>query len=240
VPQCLSGGQALTPTRSIGWMREGEKLIVQAAHAAVPFERPSLLTGWTRKRVLSHLAGNAVALSNLLTWARTGVETPMYADAQAREDGIEQWCGVDAVALLLRVNDTRKQLDQAVTDLPEAAWDTKVQTNSGRIVEASFVPWMRAREVYIHAVDLDCGVTFADIPVDVRTALLDEVVPFLSGKAGCPALDLRAANEQWQLTDGGDVVQAPTTGHLLAWLIGRSTGEDLDFSGELPSLPRWL
>ena len=230
----------MTPTRSIGWMREGEALLAQVAQAAVPFERPSLLPGWTRERVLSHLAGNAVALRNLLTWARASVWTPMYADAQAREDQIEQWCGIDAVTLLERLNDTRGRLDQDVDDLPDAAWDAKVQTNSGRIVPASFVPWMRVREVYIHAVDLDCGVTFVDIPAAVRTALVDEVVPFLSGKAGCPSLDLRAENEQWQLTDGGDVVQASTTGHLLAWLIGRSTGGDLDFSGKLPSLPRWL
>src|SRR5947209_4673969 len=34
---------------------------------------PSLLPGWTRGHVLAHLARNADALVNLLTWARTGV-----------------------------------------------------------------------------------------------------------------------------------------------------------------------
>ena len=49
----------------------------------------SLLPGWTRAHVLAHLANNADALVNLLTWARTGVETPMYASPEAREAGIE-------------------------------------------------------------------------------------------------------------------------------------------------------
>src|SRR6266511_2471447 len=37
---------------------------------------PSLLPGWTRGHVLTHLARQADAITNLLTWARTGVDTP--------------------------------------------------------------------------------------------------------------------------------------------------------------------
>ena len=144
-----------------------------------------------------------------------------------------------AVALLGHLSETRERLDEAVADLPDAAWDERVQTNSGRVVDASFVPWMRVREVYIHAVDLDCGATFADVPADVRTALIDEAVEFLSAKDGCPSLHLRAADEAWTLGGGGDPVDAPDTARLLAWLIGRSSGADL-VSGELPALPRWL
>jgi maleylpyruvate isomerase len=42
---------------------------------------PSLLPGWSRGHVLTHLARNADSLRNLLIWARTGVETPQYANA---------------------------------------------------------------------------------------------------------------------------------------------------------------
>ncbi|MEU4755514.1 maleylpyruvate isomerase N-terminal domain-containing protein, partial [Micromonospora tulbaghiae] len=44
---------------------------------------PSLLPGWTRAHVLTHLARNADGFVNLLTSARTGEEIPMYASAQA-------------------------------------------------------------------------------------------------------------------------------------------------------------
>ena len=49
----------------------------------------SLLPGWSRGHVLTHIARNADGLSNLLVWARTGIETPQYPSRQAREDGIE-------------------------------------------------------------------------------------------------------------------------------------------------------
>ena len=41
--------------------------------------QPSRLPGWTRAHVLTHIARNADGLVNLVTWARTGEETPMYA-----------------------------------------------------------------------------------------------------------------------------------------------------------------
>jgi hypothetical protein len=50
---------------------------------------PSLLPGWTRAHVLAHVARNADALVNLLTWARTGQPRPMYADRQQRDAEIE-------------------------------------------------------------------------------------------------------------------------------------------------------
>jgi maleylpyruvate isomerase len=49
---------------------------------------PSLLPGWTRAHVLTHIARNADGLVNLVTWARTGEETPMYASTQARDTAI--------------------------------------------------------------------------------------------------------------------------------------------------------
>ena len=45
---------------------------------------PSLLPGWTRGHVLTHIARNADGLGNLLRWARTGITTPMYASREAR------------------------------------------------------------------------------------------------------------------------------------------------------------
>jgi maleylpyruvate isomerase len=49
---------------------------------------PSLLLGWPRRTVVAHVARNADALVNQLTWARTGEESPMYASTQARDTAI--------------------------------------------------------------------------------------------------------------------------------------------------------
>ncbi len=45
---------------------------------------PSLLPGWTRGHVITHIARNADSLGNLLIWAQTGVQTPQYANWDER------------------------------------------------------------------------------------------------------------------------------------------------------------
>ena len=49
----------------------------------------SRLPGWTRGHVLTHLARNADGFRNLLIWARTGTETPMYPSEESRDRDIE-------------------------------------------------------------------------------------------------------------------------------------------------------
>ena len=58
---------------------------------------PSLLPGWSRGHVLTHIARNADGMVNLLRWARTGTQTPMYASAQSRAADIEAGAGRDDV-----------------------------------------------------------------------------------------------------------------------------------------------
>ena len=48
------------------------------------FDAPSLVPGWTRRHVIAHVGYNARALTRLLEWAATGIETPMYAGADQR------------------------------------------------------------------------------------------------------------------------------------------------------------
>jgi Mycothiol maleylpyruvate isomerase N-terminal domain len=74
----------------LGWMAEGQQR-AEDADAGLDDARlrePSRLAGWSRGHVLSHLARNADALVNLLAWARTGVESRMYATPGDREEGI--------------------------------------------------------------------------------------------------------------------------------------------------------
>jgi uncharacterized protein (TIGR03083 family) len=59
----------------------------------------SLLPGWSRGHVLTHVARNADGLRNLLIWARTGVETLQYSSRGAREAAIEEGAGRAAAEL---------------------------------------------------------------------------------------------------------------------------------------------
>ena len=53
---------------------------------------------------------------------------------------------------------------------------------------------MRTREIYIHAIDLAAGTTFADLPPDFLAALLDDVTARRSAMGGGPALIIAATD----------------------------------------------
>src|SRR5690242_21249365 len=67
---------------------------------------PSLLPGWSRGHVLTHIARNADGLRNLLIWARAGTQTPMYASAESRSADIEAGAGRPAADLAADVGES--------------------------------------------------------------------------------------------------------------------------------------
>ncbi|WP_371572951.1 hypothetical protein [Streptomyces sp. NBC_01314] len=63
-----------------------------------------------------------------------------------------------------------------MAELTEEQWRAPVVTAQGRTVPASEVPWMRTREVMVHAVDLDTGIQFADLPEEFLAELRHDIV----------------------------------------------------------------
>ena len=221
------------------WWADGERALGTALGRLVPHEyaEPSLLPGWTRAHVLAHVAGNADALTNLLTWARTGVETPMYASPGARDAEIERRAALAPAELEAEVLAATRQLAEAVAALPEEAWTAEVRTAQGRVVAASEVFWIRAREVWVHAVDLDAGVGFADAPGELLAAVVDEVFAAWSRQGAVPAVTLFAGDREW---GSGEPAVAGSLTDVTGWVTGRTAGEGLRCDGPLPALPRWI
>jgi maleylpyruvate isomerase len=213
------------------------------------FAAPSGLPGWSRAHVLTHVARNADAMINLLTWARTGVPTPAYASDQQREADIEAGAQRRPAEVRADVIGSSDRLAQVVREMPGRAWAARVSNRHGTKILATDIPWSRAREMWIHAVDLDVGASFTDIPPPMLAELIDDVVGGLSSRPNCPTLRLIATDQQrgWTLGEvgggGGDVdeVRGPAAG-LVAWLVGRSRGRDLRTvdGARPPAPPRWL
>jgi maleylpyruvate isomerase len=154
------------------WIAEGTAL---CRKALVDLDGPSLLPGWTRKHVAAHLALNAEALGNLVEWARTGVEKRMYASPEQRNADIEAGARRSSAELLTWFDESARRLADALGELTESQWQARVLTAQGSEVPAAQIPWMRAREVMIHAVDLGTGVTFADLPEDFLEELCTDI-----------------------------------------------------------------
>jgi maleylpyruvate isomerase len=160
------------------WMDESTKLFLGCVERLSDddLRAATRLPGWSRAHVVAHVHHNAEALQRLLHWASTGERTPMYVGVEQRNAEIETSAGMEPAELRRRVQSSANDLAAAVDTLPEAAWSNEVQTAQGRTVPASEVLWMRTREVAVHAVDLDAGKTFADLPDELNTALAIDVV----------------------------------------------------------------
>lgn len=228
------------------WMESGTAELLQLS-ATVRIEAchgPTRLVGWHRGHLLTHLARNADAVGNLLEWAHTGVETPMYDSTDARARDIEQGAGRGRADLLADLAASCGRLDRRIAAMPCAAWAARVRTATGRRVEATEVLWLRAREVWLHAVDLDLGLAVADLPTPLCAALLADVAATLTSRHRGPAIRLVATDGYHTATVGSGeapVVVYGATSALVGWLAGRGPTDQLTASTSvLPSLPAWL
>ncbi|MGW3609865.1 maleylpyruvate isomerase family mycothiol-dependent enzyme [Micromonospora sp. NPDC005163] len=233
-----------TRADSLRWMAQGTKTFV-AALAALPDDRldgPTVLSGWTGKHLLAHVAANADALVNLAHWARTGEQTPMYSSPQQRDADIEASATRPAAELRAWTAQAAATLDARLAELDEQQWTNQVRTAQGRNVPAEEIPWMRAREVMVHAVDL--GVGFDDLAADFLAALIDDITAKRSAGGEGPPLTLTATDNDgtWAVAGTGD--PTPVTGtlaSLTAYLSGRPTDGVTGPAGQpAPELPRWL
>lgn len=227
------------PPTTINWWDRGERLFLETLSrlSDEDFDKPSLLPGWRRTTVVAHVARNADALVNLLTWARTGTESPMYASPEARDVAIAETAALSKVELRTDYQGAAKRLAAAVNEFPDTAWGNVVRTAQGRSVPASEVIWMRCREVWIHAVDLDIGISFADMPNHMLVALVDDVTDTWRRRKETPPVRFVAASEVW-----GEGVTTVTGNlpDLAAWVAGRRSDADLTIDGPTVELPRWL
>ena len=218
------------------------------------FAAPSALPGWSRAHVLTHIARNADAMVNLLTWARTGVPTPAYASDEQRDADIETGAKRPPDVIKADVFASSDRLAQAVRVMPEKAWTATVTNRQGLAVPATSIPWTRAREMWIHSVDLDVGASFADFPTPMLVELITDIAGTVGGRPDCPSLRLVATDQDrsWSIGPVGPAdadagpdavpeVRGPAA-ELAAWLAGRSKGRQLRTSagGRAPALPRWL
>ncbi|HXC84186.1 MAG TPA: maleylpyruvate isomerase family mycothiol-dependent enzyme [Trebonia sp.] len=245
----------MRPEQTLDWMRDGTERLLGAVAALddADLDEPCLLPGWNRRYLLSHLAANAGALRNLVYWARTGEERRMYASPEQRDADITAGARRPAGELRAWVASSADALAGDLATLPEPAWDAQVITAQGITRSAAEIPWMRAREVFVHAVDLACGAVgeagaggagFADQPAAFLGALLDDVTARRGAVGTGPALVVSATDTggRWQVAGAGapTAVSAPLA-VLAAWLTGRpASSASAPALRDAPALPPWL
>jgi len=214
------------------------------------FPAASLLPGWTRAHVVSHVGYNALGLTRLLRWAATGVETPMYESPEAREREIEEGARLGPEELRRLVSESATTLDAGWRELPDDAWNAEVRTVTGAPITAATTVWMRSREVWLHAVDLDNGGSFDDFPQELLDHLIANVLSTWRQRdaEGIPNLSLQPTDRAdgrppFALDPGrpAAIVLHGTTAALAAWAAGRSDrGVTTADGSPAPAAPRWI
>jgi maleylpyruvate isomerase len=208
---------------------------------------PSLLPGWTRGHVLSHIARNADGLANLLRWARTGTEIPMYASRERRAADIEAGAARPAAGLAADVRSSAAAFAAEAAGLPGDAWTAQVRALNGPHFPALGVLDRRLSEVEIHHVDLAAGYSPGDWPADFVADALPRVADSFTGRDDTPRCLVWARDAPHGYRIGPAGSSPPVVVHgepaaLLAWLLGRDNGATLRVSGEAataPAMPAW-
>jgi len=232
--------------QALEWLAEGTQLFLSGVEglANARLDAPSALPGWSRKHLIAHVSGNAEALGRLADWAATGVPTPMYSSPDQRAADIESGATLAPDVLRSWALTSAESLSRKLGQLSPPAWQAQVTTAQGRQVPATEIPWLRSREVMLHAVDLGSGLGFRDLPREFLLALLDDVIVKRTAAGDGPALVLAVSDvgEQRTLPGGGEPRRVSAgLASMMSWLTGRPGGRVRTASGAPPPvLPPWL
>ena len=226
------------PETALRWWADGELVVAGSIDRLTDDDlaADSNLPDWRRADVVAHLARNADALVNLLTWARTGVETPMYPSRAVRDADIEATAARPPADVRADYAAACARLAGAVRTMSAEAWEAQVRNGQGRLVPAGQVPWMRAKETWVHGTDLRAGLSFADLPADFCIALVDDVLALFAARDEPLQAVVVATDVDRTWGSGGPTVRGPVAA-VGAWLT-RSDASGL--TGDVPRPPAWL
>jgi maleylpyruvate isomerase len=187
---------------------------------------PSLLPGWNRAMVLTHLARNADGAAGVLTGARRGEAIPPYPHGpEGRSADIEAGRDRGASQLLEDLEGSVAGLAESYAAMSEADWEFESRWAAG-----SFSVWRllvsRWQEVEVHHVDLGLAYTAEDWPTEFVDTELNAVVPHLAGRLPPETALLLVppdGHREWRIgpADIGPTVVTAPAAQLLAWVFGR-------------------
>jgi maleylpyruvate isomerase len=148
---------------------------------------PSLLPGWTRARVLAHVARGADAMRDLLTGVRTGQDRSGGARAEAHQAGLEHSESLRPEELAADLADSAMALRTVARQLPGDGWQVPVRVPGLDPFPAAELLTRRLVEVELHHCDLGAGYGPAAWPASFAAMELPEPMrSWRQGRLGYP------------------------------------------------------
>jgi maleylpyruvate isomerase len=179
---------------------------------------PSLLPGWTRGHVLTHVARNADSFVRILDGVTQGERLDQYVGGFAgRNAAIEAGADRAWAELVADVAVASAALDARFAD--QARWDGAGVGGTGQELPATELPFRRWREVLVHHADLGIGFGVDDWPATYVREELRQMTMLWAARRPMGSTELPAA------------ALALPDRHRLAWLLGRRAVEGLEPAG---------
>jgi len=151
---------------------------------------PTALPGWTRGHVTAHVADGGRAFANLTELALRGELTALFPGGVEERDGIIE-CLSTSPDLMAHLEDGITRLEKAWSKAAPEDWQRPVRFRNGTLAGTVYARW---REVWIHLIDCEVGVT----PTDWPTGLAAHSIDFLRSRlpAGI-ALQATDTGQHW-------------------------------------------
>lgn len=204
-------------------------------------DAPSLLPSWRRRKIIAHVATDAAALDRAARSLLSGQTVTVDLAAEVRHEETSRACTLGDDALRNLFTHTIARLDRAWADVPDSAWETPISITRGGDVPFSHTLWMRAREVWVHAVDLSSGGGFSQMPPELLIELVDDVERAWRRRGLDLGIEVAPGGEVEAVrVDDRIIVRGPLP--LVArWSTGRLGDHPLRLDdGRLISPPPWL
>ena len=196
------------------------------------WQSPSLLPGWSRAHVATHLSRNADGFNRVVEGFLSGQRMRMYDSEADRQSDIERGAHRGGLDLQIDLDTSASQLYETMNRLEaldQSRWDEQVELRAGLRVPAGLIATARLSEVVLHHVDLEVGFGINDVEEDIAGWMLEWMFFKLGSREDIPRLDITSTSGRsaqlggfgQALTVSGDDQQ------LMGWLSGRGSDDQL-------------
>ena len=200
--------------------------LVEGLSADAPRE-PSLLPGWSRAEVVTHLCRNADGMSGMLEGTLNGEIAAMYPDGMDKRNAdIAAGRGASLAGLLDDVDGSFARLETLWDRMDDQTWGRSTVWPRGQGPAWATIR-MRWQEVEVHAVDLDVGRGLEALPEALADELARIAVESVPSRLDAEGASVEVRHRglpggHRRFGSGGDpTVVDGTPAQILAWLLGR-------------------